>query len=429
MKIKLTYFILIIYSSLYSLTFKELNEYTLNNSIELKVKQFDNLILKKELSILESEKYPVFTLGFNLENTHSLNDNNVSNSVGNNTISNDSLIKSYSYLSMNYNLYSFGRYQSKINVQKNSLLSKNYEHCLIKNEISLELLDNYLYTLLAQNKKKYLEEILKLKNKLYLDNKRLFKSGNISKIDLMKKSLDLADIYSEVIEIKKNYYSYLQKLSNISSYTFSQNEMLTSFSNFTNKEKINFSDTLNAKFINSQIKAKKSEISLVNSEFLPNLDFYSKYDLYGANESSYKDSLRAFESNSYKFGLNFSWNLFNGYKTTTEKEKNILELKQLYAKYELEKKNYEASLIQSEINNKYEEYKNKYKKESLEIAFLSEKYSSRLNKVGEVSSSDKIEFKINKLYKKLELEENKEKMNYEKIKFGLLIGNKKCIVH
>lgn len=415
-------------NSLFSLDFEQLKNYTILNSKQLKVKNLDIFISNKELDIVKSEIYPEISVGLNIESSKSLEGANTSTSVGGDTISNDSLQKSYSYVNLNYNLYSFGRFESKVKTQEYQIESVNYDYCLEKKNIIINLLDSYYNARNHYNNNDYLQEIIDKKNKLYNYNQKLFNLGNITKLQLMKSSIEVADLYSQITNNKKQLKEYIEKLSNISSYEFLENENLDPLYIENLEFKNSFENTTNAKLIQSQIKTKKAELSLQKKEFMPNLNFYSKYDVYGSDKSSFKESLKDMKENSYKLGLNLSWNVFNGFKTTSLKEKTILELKQLQHKYDLEKDNFETQVNILNQNYELDTLNLKHKNQSLEIALANEDYSKRLNKVGEIDKLEEINFKIEKLYKELEYKTSKEKLAYEHIKKTILLQDSKCIV-
>lgn len=100
-------------NQLYAVDFKQLQILLEENSKQLELKKYDIDISNEDMNIVNSENYPSLTIGFNIEDSKSLTDNINSTSVGDNNLVNDSLKKSYSYVNLNYNLYSFGRLESK----------------------------------------------------------------------------------------------------------------------------------------------------------------------------------------------------------------------------------------------------------------------------------------------------------------------------
>lgn len=121
------YFILILMyvGCIYAVDFEYLLNKAYENSYEIKQKQLDVDIAKKDLDIVYAEFYPELSVGYNIENTNSLDDDNdINTNIDGNSVSNETLKKSYSYVSMNYNLYGFGRSTQKL---KNARVKYRYK--------------------------------------------------------------------------------------------------------------------------------------------------------------------------------------------------------------------------------------------------------------------------------------------------------------
>jgi len=428
-KCKIVLFIIFLNNYLFSVDFIHIKSYMLKNSKELKVKEFDSHIAKSELSIVNSQYYPEISIGFNLESSNSLDNSSSSTSVGGNTLSNDSLQKSYSYVNLNYNLYDFGKLKYQSKSQEYIVESEKYNYCSEKKNIINSLLESYYQARIYQIKEEYLNKIIDIKNEIYNYNKKLFNSGNISKIDFMKSSLDVAQTFSGMSENQKLLYEMLEKISNISTYKFKNQEKLEPLLPVLISNKKSFENTVNAQVLKKQIKSKKAEISYIKKDYLPSINLYSKYDVYGSDESSFSDSIKDLKENSYKAGLNISWNLFNGFKTSSQKQKAILQLKQLKEKYLLEESNFESQFNILNKNHELEQLTLKHKKQSLELSLLNSEYSHRLNKVGEINKIDELSFFVDKYYKELEYKNSEEKIAYEYIKKSILLEDEiECIV-
>lgn len=404
-----------------------LKQQLIENSKELQIKKYDINIEKEELNIIDSQSYPSFSFGFNIEKSNLLEKNITSTSVGS-SLTTDSLKKSYSYINLNYTLYSFGRIEQKKQTQKYIIDFSSFEYCLSKKNLLLKLLDYYYNLLNTKHKIYYLQKVLDLKSKVYKNKEKLFKNGNISKFDVSQSAIQIAELYSTLNEDKKELENILNQISILTTYTFKKDENFKSLEIVSSKN-IDFKNTVNAKKIISQINAKKSEIYYYEKEFLPNLDFYSKYDFYGYDSNSYRSSLSTLTKNSYKFGLVLSLNIFDGFKTISLKRKAFLQLKQLQKQYEMQrdKFNYEIKTLNANYKLEKSIFENKTK--SLNVALENSTNSTKLYKQGEINKIDEITQYIENIYKQLQLEKSKEKLAYESTKKLLLLEDEKCIVH
>ena len=413
---------------LYSIDFEELKNHMLENSKQLQIKKYDVDISNEDLNIVNSDAYPSLSVGYNIENSESLTNNINSTSVGDNNLSNDTLKKSYSYLSLNYNLYSFGRLEDKRQNQKHLITASKFEYCLEFKDLSLKLLEHYNNILNNQTKAAYLSKIIEEKNKIYKYKEKLFDSGNITRLDVTKSAIEVADLYSQISDNQKEFKNLLNQIVLITNHPLVDKVYFNPLTISNINPQNEFENSVNAKTLESQIKAKISEVSLYEDDYLPNLNFYSKYDFYGYDKDSYQQSFDEMRENSYKFGLSLSLNIFNGFKTSSQKEKALLQLKQLQTKYDLEKDNFENQILTINENYKLDKLNLENKSKTLNLAFLSETNSLKLKDIGELGQIEMMNSNIEKLYKEIDYKLSEGKLAYEYTKKSILLEDAQCIV-
>lgn len=422
-------FTLLLSNQLFSIDFPQLTHLLEDNSKQLKFKKYDIDISKEDLNIINSEYYPSVSIGFNIENAKSLEDSFSGSYVGDNSLVTNSLKKSYSSINLNYNLYSFGRLNNKNKIQKYNINSTKYEYCLEQKNLILNLLEIYNNSLNYQIKTEKLKEIIEIESIIYKYKEKLFNTGNISKLEVTKSAIEVADFYSQISENKKELKNLMNQITLLTNYNFSKNELLEPLLISKSNNEIKFENTINAKTIISQIQAKKSEVSLHEKEFFPNLNFYSKYDMYGSNKDSYRTSIEEMKENSYKFGLSLNLNLFDGFKTTSQKQKSLLQLKQLETKYNLEKENFENEILTINDNYILDVANLENKNQTLKLAQINSEDSSKLKEVGEAGQIEMLNSKIEEIYKKLDYKISEGILAYEYTKKSILLEDKECIVH
>lgn len=413
---------------IYGVDFNQLQTIMQNNSKKLELKKYDINISKEDMNIINSENYPNLSAGLNIEDSKSLNQNS-NTSVGDNNIVTDSLKKSYSYLNLNYNLYSFGRLSNKKDIQEHKIQAVKYEFCQEIKDLTLKLLDIYSNALNYQVKIESLENIIEQKNNIYKLKERLFNIGDITRIEVTKSAIEVADLYSQINDYKKELKGFYAQITFLTNYSFLKNEELTSLSIKQLENNITFENSSNARTLIHQINSKRSEISLYEKEFLPNLNFYSKYDFYGYDEKSYKTSINELRENSYKFGINLSVNLFDGFKTTSLKEKASLELKQLQVKYDLEKEKFDNEVSISNQNYEIDKKNLENKSRNIELSTQNKVNIEKLEGIGEIAKIENINANIENIYKNLDYELNKGKIAYEYTKREIHKDTETCIVH
>lgn len=387
-------------------------------------------ISKTDLNILKSEQYPTLSIGISTERSKNLNDDNTESTyVGDNSVSGSSAYKGYSSVSLNYNLFDFGRISSKLESQQFDIKVKQSEYCANVTNIFQKLLNAYYDTKISQIKKQYLTEVLKQSNKIYTYKKRLNSIGNIQKTDLVSNAIQIANLYSDISNNEKEFIEKLENLSNISQYNLTEIDNLDPLVFSKNILDKKFEDTNISKKILDEINIKKSEINLIKAEYFPTISLFGKYDIYGSNTDNFGDAFDDMKENSYKYGLNISWQIFNGFKVISQEKKAFQELKKLSLNYEKSKQDFQSEL--NSLNKTYKFNKKVIEENNKALNFSDEKIdmNSRLNEIGEINKTVEIESIIKKLYVELDLKKAQEEMSYKLIKKDIFLnGDATCIV-
>lgn len=422
--------ILILINYSFALDFKTLQKYTLENSRLLEIAKIDVDISKTQLDYINSEKYPTITIGVSVERSKGLNDDNSSSSyVGDSSVSSSSLYKTYSYLSLNYSLFDFGRLYYKTEGQTFDIETKKNDYCIEQNNISQKLLDSYFNVRVTEIKKQYLDQILNYSNDLYQYYKRLHEVGNIQKTDVVTNAIQIANLYNDISNNNKTYIENLEMLSNLSNFDLKTTNTLDSLS--ISKEAINkeFEDTNLARKHLNEIKNKQAELNLIQAQYYPQVNLFGKYDFYGYDQDSFSNSIDNFEENSYKYGLNITWQIFDGFKIESQEKKAFLELTQLNLKYEQAKIDF---LTELNILNKTHRFYSKIMKKNAKALELSDEnvdIALRLNNIGEIDKSMEINSIIKKLYTESEYKQAQETIAYKMMKKDIMLnGDDECIV-
>lgn len=163
----------------------------------------------------------------------------------------------------------------------------------------------------------------------------------------------------------------------------------------------NRDDLINtAKENNALYKASEENIDLAelniksaNSNFYPQLSVDANYSLYNSPDE-WQVNLNDRNKGFYA-GLNLSYNLFNGFKNSIQKQNAELD----YKNAELEKKNEMLTLV-TEISNTYQQYENskislKLENDNLESAELNFSRSKELYNLGQITNTQFRESQLN----------------------------------
>jgi outer membrane protein len=160
-------------------------------------------------------------------------------------------------------------------------------------------------------------------------------------------------------------------------------------------ELINIAKEKNASYkaTTENIDISESNIKIANSNFYPKLSIDANYNLSKTNdefELSLEDKNRGFSTS-----LNLSYNLFNGFRNSIQKQNAEIDLKNA----ELETKNEMLSLI-TQISNTYQQYEDNktslnLENENLESAELNFSRSKELYNLGQLTNTQFRESQLN----------------------------------
>jgi outer membrane protein TolC len=337
--------------------FDTLKSALLVNSPKLKHGELDVQIANKNIDLAYSGYYPNVRLSSNLEHTVKYYRVGIPSFIGE-----DSLIQSSgkhlsASISADYEIFKFGSTNFAVNAAKFNHISTSSLQCLREKELLLGLLESYssLRTLNLQ-----LDEYIKIQKiyeELYLISKRLYESGMVAKTDSMEYAQELADIITTISNLKEQKANHISILKQLSGINLSENDELLPLKNsiYTHKN-IPFEESTSATRIRALIKQKEEEVKKTKTNFMPSFSLYGKYDMYGGDSSSYRVALDNYEKNGYRFGISFSWPIFNGYASKNELEIKELELLQAKVSYQDAKDEYEKEqfLISSQIRLQHE---------------------------------------------------------------------------
>lgn len=427
----ISYFLIIslIQIPLFAINFNQLRSNMIENSKELQIKRIEVSVLQEDVNIANSEFYPTFSIGFNQEQSKSLNGPIANTYVGSNNVSSDTLKKSYAYANLHYNIFGFGRTLAKRDAALYNVSAKRQEFCYTRQELEIKLLDIYHNVWKLQEKLNYLKKVMRIRTTIYEYNNRLYNVGNITKVALLDSSLSLSQQYSEFLKSQQEYEENLEELKQLASTKELKIDSLLSLESSLFFEDISFESSVQSKILKERMNQKKEEINLHHKEiFYPNINFYTKYDAYGSDLSKHNQSLDNLRKNSYKFGLVISWELFNGFKSYSLKQKSLLELKRLKVEYDLQKEKFETAQRQLEHSLKYTSQISKSETKSFKFAKQSFLNGKRLQNAGEFSAMEQLNLEAIQLKEALNRNISKEKMTYENIKQFIMYGKKECIV-
>lgn len=179
-------------------------------------------------------------------------------------------------------------------------------------------------------------------------------------------------------------------------------------------ELINIAQEKNASYnaIEESIGLAESNVKVANSNFYPQLSIDANYSLYNTQDEwdvNFNNRNRGFST-----GLNLSYNIFNGFRNSIQKQNAEIELKN--AEHE---KNYELLSLITQISNTYQQYNDskislKLENDNLESAELNFSRSKELYNLGQLTNTQFRESQLNLIQAKSNISSLKYSVkNYE----------------
>ena len=412
--------ILIIPIFTYAISFEELKDSMIENSIEIKSKKNDFDIAKQELKLTKSNNFPILSLNSNIENSKSFSSK--TGNINNQSISSSSNYNAYSSLSLEQNLIDFGKQNNKEEINKEEIEYSKNLICLQIKENTLKLLDLYNLIIEKQFENELFKKIILLNEDLYILKNKLYISDNLNKNELLEQDIKNQSLKTNVLKNNIELSSYFKNIYSLTGINLYDQYLEPISLLERNQKDMNFIDL---EVIQNNINRKRKEISLLDKEYLPDISLYSKYDIYGY-ESDFNSAIDNMEPNSFRIGLIMKIELFNGFKTSLKKEKTSIELNKYVKEKDFKEKEllFELKNIDFEISLQEELYLKEQK--ILEYSFDLKRNKKRLFDIGEISKIELLESEIFFLEKELSYRKSFDKLKYLVLKEKIILGEPLC---
>jgi len=399
-----------LFAKVYS--FDSLLELIKKNSIELKIHDTEMLIQKIEIDKIKSNYLPkVYIQGYSEYNKDLSESDNEIASVGSDVITNYTQFQNALSLKLDYLLYDFGKKNKKIENEEIKYKIKKLEKCLKYQSLAEKTLDIYKQILTYRIEINYYQELLKLKKEIYVLKQRLYKAGEISKVELADLAIEILTLENELRNKKEEYETLLFELSKHTGVRFSVEDNFREFLISPKPINMDFTKSVKYRLSNLKIKQKEKELEIIKLNKLPTVSMYASYNLYG-QDRNYVNSLENIRQNSYKIGIAFKMDIYDGNINDYEKKKTALEIKKLKLQQQLEKREFANKIakLRKNLEYLYSINSNNYVlKRNIEI---SENMQNRLNKVKKIDTVTHLQKKISLIKQKLQIDNKKIELGY-----------------
>ena len=315
------------------ISFEDVSQKAKNHSYDIKLADFDIMISKQGIRNARSQYFPKLVAMAGTEYTKNFNDysNSIVTTVGDAFINPYTRFQSIFGVTLSYNLFDFGIRRDSLDIEKADTALKELLLLEKFQDLDLTLIDTYSRLLMLKKQIDINNQILAL-NKENLEMKqRLYDAEELSLTDLQTQKAEVQKIETSLIDLKK---AAQESLSWLSFYTGEQYDLDSLKVDELNKPDFNplefndYTKTITWQIQEKEIKKKELALKIAKKNYLPKVNAYSRYYIYGSDYSSYRDALGDISPSNYTVGANVMMPIFDGFQTSANVQKASLELQQ-----------------------------------------------------------------------------------------------------
>ncbi len=395
-----------------NLVFNDILEKAQNHSYDLKIADFTTLIVAQDIRGARSEYFPKIFFSAGTEYNKNFQDTRATPTtyVGDIYVNQYTRYQSVLGFTLAYNLFDFGVRKGILDISKEDTETQKLLKYQQSQELTLNIIDTYTKIVIMKKQLDLDKQILALSKSNLAMKQRLFNAKELSKTELNDQTVEVQKFESEIHELSARLSEYLNLLSFFTNEDYDTDSFSISDIEKPDIDPYSFNDYTNTIVYDiqaSQIKKKELEVKVAKRNYLPKLNMYSRYYMYGSDASSYPKTNKDIDPSNWSIGASLNMPLFDGMKQSSVVQKAELELQ----KAEVERDKAIAELknrISTMRSNLYYLDKQIENNETI-IKELTEKEKSvnRMLAKRLVSPIESNEVKINILKEKVEYEKNK----------------------
>jgi len=303
------------------------------HSYDLKIADYNVLISKQEIRGARSEYFPKLNFMAGTEYTKNFRD------IGDTTVMSigDAFINPYTRfqsilgITVGYNLFDFGVRSGNLKIAKEEKILKELEMKQKLQEMNLTLLDSYTKVLVTTKQLEINQKILFLEEKNLALIERLFAAKQVSKTELNDAKIAVSKTKAKIADLKSIRAESLNWLSFYTGVEYDSENIKVEEIKKSDFDILAFQDytkSLIWQIHEKSIKKKELELMVAKRNYLPKVNVYGRYYLYGSDHSSYSEAL-GIEPSNFSVGAALNMPIFDGFKNSALVQKTALELKQL----------------------------------------------------------------------------------------------------
>lgn len=326
--------VLIFFSQAYGagITYKGVIKDIMDASAKLKVKAEDINISEANYRQSLSSLYPEINLNTRMEKFESLNKQNGLSTISGQVVSSaQDEWRTTASFSGEYSLSNFYKKNHEISYYERLKESMFYDCDSEVKKLLREITD--IYSALSEGKIKlgHIDEIIKRLENIQALKKRSHEEGEISYEELLKAEAEIENAEKERSGIKSDIKEALARLSLYAWKIFSEDEEVEKLSlngkSFSAPALRKVEDSPEYMVKQKELEALREKMKSIKNNFLPDVSVYSRYDFYGSNSESFKNSFDEFRRTAFTTGIFAVIPIFDGERRKWERIKSSHEIK------------------------------------------------------------------------------------------------------
>lgn len=317
------------------ISFDEISQKAQAHSYDIKLADFDFLITKQGIRDARSEYFPKLVAVASTEYTKNFRDysNTVVTTVGDSFINPYTRFQSLFGITLSYNLFDFGIRRNNLDIAKEDA---DIKELFIKSkfqDLDLTLIDTYSKLLITKKQIEINRKILKIEQENLAIKERLLKAKEISKMEINQQKTLVKNIEQQIFELSALAEESLNWLSFYTGekYDFAQIDV-TDFKkiDFDPMKAYDYTQSIIWKVQEKELKKRELALKVAKKAYLPKVNAYGRYYIYGSDYSSYSDALKDISPSNYTVGASVIMPVFDGFKTAAAVQKAELDLKKQF---------------------------------------------------------------------------------------------------
>lgn len=313
-----------------NLNFDDILKKAEEHSYDLKIADFEALIVEQNIRGARSEYFPKLYFSASTEYNKNFSDNKQTPTtyVGDTFINQYTRYQSVLGFTLAYNLFDFGVRKGSLDIAKEETEGKKLEKEYQKQELTLNIIDTYTKVLTMKKQLEYNKEILVLLKKNLEMKERLFNAKEISKADLNDQIVETEKYEKEINDLYTSLAEYLNLLSFFTNEEYNIDKLTVAEIKTPDINPFEFEDytkTIINDIHERIISQKKLALKVAKRQYLPKLNMYSRYYLYGSDVRSYKETNKNIDPSNWSIGASLNMPIFDGMKQASIVEQARLD--------------------------------------------------------------------------------------------------------